>query len=62
MLPQCCTCRFWRATDDDADDPRGECRRRAPAPEVDISDFGSLRAAWPQTLLTDGCGEHEEVR
>lgn len=47
----CANCRYWREIAD-ADDDRGECRRRPPVASAGVTPF-------PQSHATDWCGEWE---
>jgi hypothetical protein len=49
-----CACWVFIRTEASAggEERRGECRRYAPAPQLD-----GRRARWPQTLASEWCGE-----
>jgi hypothetical protein len=52
--PTCNTCPYF---DKIPESDEGQCRRRAPAPQVSDQDFAPF---WPKTDFEDWCGEHPD--
>jgi hypothetical protein len=62
--PYCAACRYWRPYLGEGSPVRyGDCRRRAPVPvERSLFQIENLKAVWPTTEASDGCGEFVPAR
>jgi len=59
VIPKCETCAAW----DSSNQRNGACRRRAPAPLLEVqlaysSTVEAMRPRYPVTLAGDGCFDH----
>lgn len=57
-MTTCSTCRFWQAIRDEWPD-LGQCVRKAPSPQPQVSSFMVPPAVWPTTHESNWCGEWE---
>lgn len=51
----CSNCKYWCGDDD-----WGECRRSTPTITIKHED-GRLVGMWPETIVTDWCGEWKRM-